>query len=204
MVFAEQRIVRLCENDVKSLERELETRLDTRSSTLDFRILNHDPLFFSWLYHAPPNRSFAIQLQAKDSNTITTTTLLRIPSQPTSHFGIIDFQFNVDDSSPPLIRELEVHGPDFMRAQQSSEKGSQFRSPRYLGLVVSDHSDVFKVAQEKLKRTPIYFSLDTHQQPTTHSCQPSAPLAFCYFTEEEAAGAPLMHREFVIRASVDD
>jgi hypothetical protein len=203
MVFAEQRIIRVCENEVKSLEKVFETRLDPRSSTIEFRSLSRtDPQFFSWLYHAPPNKSFAIQILSKESNEMSTTTLLRIPSQPTGHYGIIDIQFNSEGTSPPLIKQLEVYGPNFLKAEQSTGKDSHFMSPRFLGLVVSDKADVFAASKEQVRST--FYYLAKQQQSTTHPCRPGVPVALCYFTEQETAGAPLMHREFIIWASADD
>jgi len=204
MVFAEQRIVRVCENEVKSLEKSFEARLDPRSSTIEFRNLSYDPLFFSWLYHAPPNKSFAIQIQSKESVEVSTTTLLRIPSQPTGHYGIIDLQFHTEGTTPPLIKRLEVFGPNFLKAEKSGGKDSHFMSPRILGLALSDKTDAFTAIKERQMRNARFFYFDTQQQSTTHACDPGAPLALCYFTEEEAAGTPLMHREFVMRASADD
>ena len=106
MVIGEQRIARHCENEVKSLEKNFEAMLDPQSTTLKLCSLNPDPLFFSWLYHVPANHSVAIQIQTKASES--TSTLLRIPSQPTGHYGIIDLQFNTEGTSPPVINEYKL------------------------------------------------------------------------------------------------
>ena len=204
MAIGEQRIARHCEDEVKSLEKYFEAMLDSQSTTLEFRSLNQDPLFFSWLFHAPPNHAIAIQIQTKVPGAQSTSTLLRIPSQPTGHYGIIDLQFNTEGTVPPVIKQLEVHGPNFLKAEWSCAGASQYKSPSLLDLVVSDPQDAFRIIQERQSRNTMAFGMDATGKSSVLQCYRGKSVALCYFTEEETGSGPLMHREFIIRAFVDD
>ena len=203
MVFAEQRIVRICETEVKSIEKSLEEKLDPNSRTVSFLSLNSDPLFFSWLFYAPANQAFAIQMVTKDSSELSTKTLVRIPSQPIGHYGIIDIQFNTEGNSPPLIKHFEVFGPNFLKTDCASDGNSQYKSPRLLDMLVRDKVDFFRVAQDRLSRRPLYYSPQSEHKSNLVELQHASSIALCYFTEEEDAGKALKHLEHAIRV-IDD
>ena len=204
MVFAEQRIVRICETEVKSIERGLEDKLDPNSRTVAFLSLSSDPLFFSWLFYAPANQAFAIQMVTKDSSELSTKTLLRIPSQPTGHYGIIDIQFNTEGNSPPLIKQFEIYGPNFLKRDQATDRDSQYKSPRLLEMSVRDKVDLFQAAQDKLSRRSLFYSPQSEHKSNLVELLHGNCVALCYFTEEEDAGKPLKHLEHVIRVIADE
>jgi hypothetical protein len=186
-VFKEQMTARFCRAEAKKLESRFEELLILDSDRVHLRKMKSDSSFCSWLYFAPAGKAFELQLQTKEA----TSTIMRVASRSSGHYGLIQIQFVDDDTAAlPACRTLEIFGPDFKHYTQTAERDTIFGEIDLLHEPLGSKVNPIEVRAAISPLSSLQWDRSIVINRVTHVfCDANQKALLAYFSEVELPGA---------------
>jgi hypothetical protein len=190
-VFKEQMTARFCRAEAKKLESRFEELLVMNADQVHLRKMTSDASFCSWLYFAPAGEAFELQLQTKEA----TSTMFRVPSRSSSHYGLIQIQFDADDSAAlPTFKSFALFGPDFKHYSQTAEKDTMYADIKLLHEPIGNNVNPIDL-RAAIAPLSMPWQLPKPNQATHVFCSSHQKAVLAYFTAVEQPGAAKIKQE---------